>query len=168
MSFSVARIDPPLTASERDTLIGYLDYHRATLATKCQGLTTAQLRSRPIQPSNLSLLGLVRHLAEVELAWFARVEGHVLISHWNTDGNPDADFDDVDTADPEEAFNLWRRTCDESDQILARASFDDTFVHGTRGRISLRWLVAHLVEEYARHNGHADLLREAIDGVTGE
>jgi uncharacterized damage-inducible protein DinB len=162
------RTDPPLVAAERETLIGYLEYHRATLAAKCEGLTTAQLRRRSVPPSNLSLLGLIRHLAEVELGWFSRFQGRAVAGYWCTEEHLDADFDDVDTADPDEAFATWRRTCEASDRVLAGASFDDTFVTEARGPISLRWLVAHLVEEYARHNGHADLLREAIDGVTGE
>jgi uncharacterized damage-inducible protein DinB len=162
------RIDPPLNAGERETLVGYLEYQRSTLLTKCEGLTPSQLRHRAVMPSNLSLLGLVRHMAEVELAWFERFLGHPVIGFWSTDIDPDADFNGVDTADADEAFATWHRTCESSRQILAGAAFDDTFVYGTRGRISVRWLVGHMIEEYARHNGHADLIREAIDGVTGE
>jgi uncharacterized protein DUF664 len=166
---SVTRPDPPLNAGERATLVGFLDYQRATLATKCEGLDAHELRRRPVPAANLSLLGLVRHLAEVEQAWFEeRFLGVPVISYWSTDADPEAAFDGVDGADPDEAFALWREACETSRKILDGASLEDTFVYGTRGQISLRWVIVHLIEEYARHNGHADLIRESIDGATGE
>lgn len=162
----VERVDPPPTADELSTLVGFLEYHRQTLLVKCADLTDEQLRRRAVPPSSLSLLGLVRHLSEVERGWFQRgvLGGDAPPRYWS-DSNPDGDFDD--DADVAEAFDEFARECARSREILATRSLDDTFVR--RGEtISIRWLLAHLIEEYARHNGHADLLREVIDGVTGE
>ncbi|MBO0708575.1 MAG: DinB family protein [Candidatus Dormibacteraeota bacterium] len=163
-----ARVEPPTTGDERATLTAFLDYHRATLAWKCEGLTGEQLRQRAVPPSTLSLLGLVRHLAEVERGWFRRgFAGEELGILYCTDEDPDADFERVDDAPVDDAFATWREECERSRAIVAAApSLDATF--GTRSRRSLRWLLCHLIEEYARHNGHADLLRERLDGATGE
>lgn len=162
------RVDPPATGDERATLTAFLDYHRGTLAWKCEGLTDAQLRERAIPPSALSLLGLVRHLAEVERGWFRRgVAGEKVEYRYCTDDDPEADFGRVAEASVEEAFAAWREECDRSRAIVAAApSLDATF--GQRSPHSLRWLLCHMIEEYARHNGHADLLRERLDGATGE
>jgi len=164
----VERVDPPLVADERATLIGFLEYHRQTLLVKCADLTDEQLRRRAVPPSSLSLLGLVRHLSEVERGWFQRgVLGDDAPPLYWTESNRDGDFDDVDDANVGDAFDEFARECARSREILAARTLDDTFVR--RGEtISIRWLLAHLIEEYARHNGHADLLREVIDGVTGE
>ncbi len=164
------RIDPPLTADERDTLIGFLDYHRATTAWKCEGLTAEQLARRAVPPSTLSLLGLVRHLAEVELVWRSRVAEQPSDPIFFTEAEPDLDFDGA-VADPDvvaDAFARWRAEIAEANAAYASADLEQTFVHPRHGEMSLRWVLVHLVEEYARHNGHADLLREAVDGTTGE
>jgi len=165
---NVERVDPPLTADELSTLVGFLEYHRQTLLVKCAGLSDEQLRRRAVPPSTLSLLGLVRHLSEVERGWFQRhVLGDDVPALYWTESNRDGDFDDVDDADVAAAFEEFARECARSREILATRALDETFVR--RGEtISIRWLLAHLIEEYARHNGHADLLREVIDGVTGE
>lgn len=164
------RIDPPPTGEERETLRGFLDYHRATLAAKCAGLTGEQLRTRAAPSSELTLLGLVRHLAEVERAWFRkRLNGeHELPAVWSRDDALVA-FD-VTAAEPDEAFAAWRSEVARAREIESAAhSLDTTFHHpGVGTDLSLRWLLLHMIEEYARHNGHADLLREAIDGTTGE
>ncbi len=164
----VERVDPPLTGDELATLVGFLEYHRQTLLVKCAGLTDEQLRRRAVPPSSLSLLGLVRHLTEVERSWFQRrVVGEDVRPLYWTESNRDGDFDDVDEAGVGEAFDVFARECARSREILATRELDDTFVtHGES--LSIRWLLTHLIEEYARHNGHADLLREVIDGVTGE
>ena len=163
-----ARVDPPTSGDERTTLTAFLDYHRATLAWKCEGLTDAQLRERAVPPSALSLLGLIRHLTDVERGWFVRgFAGEKVEFLYTTDQDPDGDFNNVDNASVGEAFAAWREQCDRSRAIVAAApSLDATF--GTRSPTSLRWLLFHMVEEYARHNGHADLLRERLDGATGE
>jgi hypothetical protein len=167
---TVERTEPPGIADERTSLRAYLDYHRDTLAWKCDGLTAEQLRRRPVPPSTMSLLGLVRHLTEVERSWFQRgVAGEDAAPLYYSDADPDGDFDNIDTADVDEAFARWREACERSREILAEVpSLDATFTnrHGTT--LSVRWLMLHMIEEYARHNGHADLFREIIDGATGE
>jgi uncharacterized damage-inducible protein DinB len=166
---TIERAEPALTASERDMLDGWLDYHRATLAWKCEGLSDDQLRERAVPPSSLSLIGLVRHMAEVERAWFGRRVGREELSMiYCTEASPDADFDDVADADVAGAMEVWQREIARARVIAAAVpSLDDTFA-GKGRTYSLRWIVSHMVEEYARHNGHADLLRERIDGATGD
>jgi hypothetical protein len=165
----LTRTEPDRNADERETLTAYLDYHRATIALKCEGLDDSQLRQRAVPPSNLSLLGLVRHLAEVERWWFQHgVAGEPVEDLWCTPDNPDGDFDDVAGADVAEAFTAWRAACDAARAITAERPLDATFQNKTGTPISLRWVLVHLVAEYARHNGHAALLRQALDGVTGE
>jgi uncharacterized damage-inducible protein DinB len=163
------RTEPPYTGDERATLVGFLDFHRDTLDMKCTGLSDQQLRQRAVPPSSLSLLGLVRHLTEVERGWFRQgVNGETAITPlYYSEEQPDGDFDNVDDADVEQAFAAWRAACQQSREIIAAHALDHTFTR--RGRwISLRWVLVHMIEEYARHNGHADFLRERIDGVTGE
>jgi uncharacterized damage-inducible protein DinB len=162
------RIDPPYEAGERAMLDAWLDYHRATLAMKCDGLSDAQLRERAVPPSTLSLLGLVRHMADVERNWFRRVlgGGDAPPLYWSDD-DPDGDFDNVDTADVADGFAVWRSACEWARQATAAASLETTGLR--RGEpVSLRWILVHMIEEYARHNGHADLLRERIDGTVGD
>jgi len=165
---TVERVEPPLVAHEREMLEAWLDFHRATLAVKCAGLTDGQLRARAVPPASLSLLGLVRHMAEGEHQWFTMVLGGEQIRYpYYTEDNPDADFDDVDGADVAEAFETWRSACASARGWAAAAPSLD--VTGTQdGReFSLRWIMVHMIEEYARHNGHADLLRQRIDGAVG-
>ncbi len=163
------RIMPPLQAGERATLTGFLDAQRATLALKCDHLTDEQLRERAVPPSALSLLGLVRHMAEVERNWFRPLlagEGMVGICAPVLD--VEVAFRDVATADVAESFRTWQAECDHARALTAAAPSLD--ITGERGgeRFTLRWVITHMIEEYARHNGHADLLRERIDGRTGE
>jgi hypothetical protein len=162
------RIEPPSTGDERATLIAFLEYQRETLAMKCAGLTAERLRERAVPPSALSLLGLVRHMAEVERIWFRVViNGEDNRSHWREGTSSDADFE-VDAAGVDGAFEVWQAECANARAITdAAESLDVTGRHRTGVR-SLRWVLIHMIEEYARHNGHADLLRERIDGVTGE
>ena len=167
---TVERIDPPLMAQERGMLDAWLDYHRATLAVKCEGLTDDQLRAQAVPPSSLSLLGLVRHMGEVERSWFRRVLGDEQAPpRYYSDENPDGDFDDVAGAGVAEAFGYWRDECAHARERVAAAPSLDVTGTGRRGeRYSLRWIMVHMIEEYARHNGHADLLRERIDGAVGD
>jgi uncharacterized damage-inducible protein DinB len=165
----IERVDPPRDAPEKQTLTMFLDWYRATLELKCDGVDDAALRSRAVPPSNLSLLGLVRHLAEVERHWFTHgVAGQPREDIWCTPENEDADFDDVDAADIAQAFRMWRTECDVSRVLTAERELDATFRNRNDVAISLRWVLVHMIEEYARHLGHADLLRERIDGVTGD
>ena len=150
-------------------LTTWLDYHRDTLAWKCEGLTDDQLRERAVPPSSLSLLGLVRHMADVERGWFRRVlNGEDAPYRYGTDPKPDAEFDDVATADVAAAFADWQADCERARELVAAASSLDVTGERRGERFSLRWILVHMIEEYARHNGHADLLRERIDGSVGE
>jgi len=166
----IPRPAPPRSAPEREMLEAWLDFHRITLERKCSGLEPAQLRRRAVPPSALSLLGLVRHMADVERGWFRRtLANEDAPPHYRTDTAPTAAFDHVDTADVTEAFVTWRAECAHARTVVA--SFSDLDEMGRDaarpGRPSVRWVLLHMIEEYARHNGHADLLREVIDGVVG-
>jgi uncharacterized damage-inducible protein DinB len=152
-------------------LDAWLDFHRATLGMKCEGLSSEQLRLRSVPPSTMSLLGLVRHMTEVERSWFRRcLAGEDLPPLYCSDTNPDGDFDDVDEADVRRSFSAWHEVCDDSRRLAAEANDLDTVGRKLREGepVSLRWILIHMVEEYARHNGHADLLRQTIDGATGD
>jgi hypothetical protein len=145
----------------------WLDFHRATLLMKCAGLDAQQLATASAPPSNLTLLGLVRHMSEVERSWFRTRMAAQDVSHiYCTDEQPDADFENVANADAEADLSLFRQECALADEAVASVSLDATFV--ARNTISLRWVYVHMIEEYARHNGHADLIRERIDGATGD
>ena len=166
---TIARQEPSFVADERTMLEGWLDYHRATLEMKCEGLSAEQLRLCSVPPSTLSLLGLVRHMAEVERSWFRRrFAGQDAPLLYCSDSDPDGDFDRVDTADPSEAFATWRAECEAARALTADVSSLDARAAGTVDSISLRWILTHMIEEYARHNGHADLLRQRIDGAVGD
>jgi uncharacterized damage-inducible protein DinB len=159
----------PHTGDERATLEGFLDRHRDTLMWKCAGLSAEQLRARPLPTTNLSLLGLVRHLADVERSWFRRrLAGEDAPPIYYTVDEPDRDIDPPPDADPEADLAVWRAEVEAGRAAARDRGLDDTFVTWWGGEASLRWLYGHMIEEYARHNGHADLLRQAIDGATGE
>jgi uncharacterized damage-inducible protein DinB len=165
----VTRADPPPAGDERTLLDAWLDFHRQTLLLKCAGLSSEQLKLRSVEPASLSLLGLVRHMAEVERAWFRRrVAGESVDYLYCSDASPDADFDDVASADAETDFTTLTREVELARAVAAERSLEATFFHPRyQAQMSLRWVYLHMIEEYARHNGHADLLRERIDGVTG-
>ena len=169
---AMTRSDPPLIGPERESLIAWLQYHRETLAVKCADLDPAQLCERSVPPSTQSLIGLVRHMAEVERSWFRRLlageSDDTAGPIYYSDSNPDGDFDDVDPTTVGKAMATWRLERERADEIVAGLDLDETRVHPQRGPISVRWVLTHMIEEYARHNGHADLLRERIDGVTGD
>jgi uncharacterized damage-inducible protein DinB len=153
-------------------LSAWLDWHRATLAVKCDGLSADQLRELSTPPSTLSLLGLVRHMADVERGWFRQVlHGEDVPDVYPRAQDPDADFSDVAAADVGQAFAAWEAECELARAAVAGAESLEIMSSGLTGRgnrVSLRWILVHMIEEYARHNGHADLLRERIDGVTGD
>jgi len=165
---AIQRRNEPMASGERAALEGWLDYHRDTLLTKCTGLSEEQLRQRSAPPSNLSLLGLVRHMAEVERWWFRTNVGRQEVAQiYCAEDNEDGDFDDVDTADTEADFATFRAEVELARAAAAGKDLDETFER-PRGTLDVRWVFLHMIEEYARHNGHADILRERIDGVTGE
>jgi uncharacterized damage-inducible protein DinB len=167
------RNDPPTVSDERTLLEGFLDFHRDTLALKCEGLTDAQLREATVPPSELTLLGLVRHLAEVERGWFRNVlAGEDAKPLYYSEADLDGEFHGLDEAETAEAFGTWRGEVERSRELARGRSLDDLGSRvrkdGRREEFSLRWIYLHMIEEYARHNGHADLIRERIDGSTGE
>ena len=156
----------PLNADERPLLEGFLVWHRALLQHKCAGLTGEQLAQRSVEPSNLSLLGLLRHLAKVERKWFVeRIGGQDLESMYDPELGADADFEDLDPERAEADYERFIEQCRLADAALAAASYDDE-IDSRDGPMSVRAVVIHMIEEYAQHNGHADLLRERVDGTT--
>lgn len=166
---AVDRPDPPLVAGEREMLRDFLDYHRATLAMKCDGLSDEDLRRRSMPPSALCLLGLVRHMAEVERHWFRRViNGEDVSMLWSADADFQAAYN-ASQATKAEAFAAWEAEVEQARRIERTAqSLDITAFNARWGEeVSLRLVMLHLIHEYARHNGHADLLREGIDGTVG-
>jgi uncharacterized damage-inducible protein DinB len=150
-------------------LEAWLDFHRQTLLMKCTGLGAEQLKRRSAAPSTLTLHGLVRHMTEVERDWFRICfAGQAVGNLYSTEAQPDADFDDLAGADPATDFAVFAEEVRLARLVTAGRSLDETFMHPRRGiEINLRWVYVHMIEEYARHNGHADLLRERLDGVTG-
>ncbi|MGH3343225.1 MAG: DinB family protein [Carbonactinosporaceae bacterium] len=163
------RADLPRTGGEREILTAYLDWHRRTLELKCSGVPPERLSEKGIPPSGLSLHGLIRHLAGVERWWFRmQFAGEDLpILHYSDD-DPNQDFDSLD-GDVAQAIAVWRAECECARAIVdGTASLDQTGIRRATGEaFSLRQLLVNMIAEYARHNGHADLLRERIDGATG-
>jgi hypothetical protein len=166
----VTRVREPFVGDERAMLEGWLEWHRATLLWKCAGLFGEQLARHPVPPSNLSLAGLVRHMAEVERAWFRRRFGREELTFlYCSDESPDADFDEVTPEGAEADFAAFNREVELARAAVAGHSLDESFFHSRyQAEMSLRWIYVHMIEEYARHNGHADLIRECIDGTTGD
>lgn len=165
------RSAPALDAAERTMLEGWLDYHRATLAMKCAGLTDSQLREASVPPSEFTLLGLVRHLAENERGWFREVlAGEELPPIYGTEEDPDGEFHVTEEDTWEEARTTWETEIEAARANAAKLGLDGLSAGvGKAGKpFTLRWIYTHMIEEYARHNGHADLVRERIDGATGE
>jgi uncharacterized damage-inducible protein DinB len=162
----------PTLGDERATLVEYLRAQRLTLELKCSGLDAAELARRSVEPSTLSLLGLVRHLAEVERNWFRRVlAGQDAPRLYRADDDRDADFNGA-VPDPEvvaQAWEVWRAEVAFAERFVAEAPNLDVVGNiPDQGAVSLREVLVHMIEEYARHNGHADLLRERIDGRVGQ
>jgi uncharacterized damage-inducible protein DinB len=162
------RDEPPFVPDEREMLEAWLEFHRITLVLKCEGLDDASRKSRPVTTSKLSLHGLVRHMAEVERNWFRRVllRDPDAPSIWFDPSVEDSELVPLDDADWEADLVAWQAECDASRKAAAARALDDTGQrHGKP--CSLRWIYAHMIEEYARHNGHADLIRELVDGRVG-
>ncbi|CAA9369909.1 MAG: Protein of unknown function DUF664 [uncultured Nocardioidaceae bacterium] len=149
-------------------LDGWLAYHRRTLLWKCEGLSDDQLRSTPIPPSALSLIGLVRHMSEVERGWFAGFFGTDSAPIYCTDDDPDADFEGFGSADVAADLSTFRAEVTTYREAAKQFDLDQEWTSPRGRRYGLRWIYTHMIEEYARHNGHADLLREVIDGATGD
>jgi len=156
---------PAYIAGEREMLDEWLDWHRETLLEKCQGLSDEQLRLESVPPSTLTLLGLVRHLANVERSWFRR---HLAGEDVPLLFEDEAEFA-VGTSTWEQSFAQWQEEVERARELAAGVALDSLAKWGRDGQaLSVRWIMMHVIEEYVRHNGHADLLRERIDGVTGD
>jgi uncharacterized damage-inducible protein DinB len=156
---------------ERATLTEFLRCQRLTLQLKCEGLDAEQLARRSVEPSTMSLLGLLRHMAEVERGWFRRrFAGEDVPKRYQSDDEPDGDFDGAvpDQAVVDEAWAAWREEVSFAEEFTRDTDLGFVGHTGDGTPISLRELLVHMIEEYARHNGHADLLRERIDGRLGQ
>jgi uncharacterized damage-inducible protein DinB len=163
------RTDPSFVAGEREMLEAWLEWHRITLLLKCEGLDDMGRKARPVATSKLSLHGLVRHMAEVERNWFTRVllRQPTAPPIFFDPAVEDSELVPLDDAGWEDDLATWQAECERSRQHAAGHALHDTGVR--RGEeVSLRWIYVHMVEEYARHNGHADLIREMIDGAVGD
>jgi Protein of unknown function (DUF664) len=163
------RPEPPITGDEYSMLTIWLDYQRSTLLWKCDSLDGAELARAAIPPSPLTLLGLVRHMTYVEWYWFAHVfAGSPTPSPISLEGDPDADFNDLRPSTAPADLDQFLQQCDVSRSIVRNAEDLEGVAASPPRPVSLRWIMIHMIEEYARHNGHADLLRELVDGSVGE
>ncbi|HET6500708.1 MAG TPA: DinB family protein [Amycolatopsis sp.] len=167
---TIDRPMPPLHADERTTLESWLDFYRVTLRLKCEGLSEQQLRTASVPPSPLTLLGLVQHMAEVERNWFRRVlAGETATPIYDPDADPnghDGGFDLSSDTTFDAARETWEAEIAHARANCAHRKLDQTSPF-LGGQVTLRWIYTHMIAEYARHNGHADLIRERIDGTTG-
>ncbi|MGJ6980659.1 DinB family protein [Aestuariimicrobium soli] len=177
------RPEPPLSAGEAETLLGFLDFQRATLEWKTKGVQASGLRAT-LHPTSMTLAGLLKHLAWVEDFWFVHTAGHQPMPEpwagvdWSSDEN--WEWTSALTDEPDEVRGIWQQSVVRSRKLVAGllagegsgesgGPLADTHpAWGGQAQVSLRWILTHMIEEYARHNGHADLLREAVDGETGE
>jgi uncharacterized damage-inducible protein DinB len=162
------RIEPPFVLPDRAMLEQWLEFHRTTLLLKCEGLDDERRKARPVPTSKLSLHGLVRHMAEVERNWFTRVlaRQHDAPMIWADPTVDDSELVPLADADWESDLRAWQQECEHSRAIASQYGLEDTGLrHGQP--CSLRWIYMHMVEEYARHNGHADILRELLDEAVG-
>lgn len=163
------RIDPPFMDSEREALDAWLTLYRDTLPLKIGGLTAEQLCVQPVSPSNLSLIGIVRHMSKVERYWFGNIVAGVDRPFLYCETDPDGDFHDIAPATALDDVERFRQEVAEAAQVTAVVTDLDAPLPGKRHgkELNLRWVYLHMIEEYARHLGHVDLIRESIDGTTG-
>jgi len=159
----------PDSGEERVQLEAWLAFYRTTLLHKANGLNAAQLKQRPLESSPLSLLGMVRHMTFVEQMWFdVRFAGHDVSLYYKEEGDRDADFNNLDSTSLEEVMDLYLHVIKVSDEVAAGHELGELTKTARNGRhVDLRWIYLHMIEEYARHCGHADFIREIIDGTTG-
>jgi uncharacterized protein DUF664 len=171
------RAEPPLASDEIETLVGFLEYQRATFAWKCSGLDAAALKAT-VGGSTMTLGGMLKHLSYVEDHWFShRMQGNERQALWNDvdwDTDPDWDWNSAAEDSPEDLHLLWQDAASRSRDLLSESLAGGGLEQPARrgwpdGPVpSVRWIVVHMIEEYARHNGHADLIRESVDGLVGE
>ncbi|MGH9123239.1 MAG: DinB family protein [Acidimicrobiales bacterium] len=160
------RQEPAFVLDERQMLEGWLDFHRVTLELKCEGLSDEQRKSRPVATSKLSLHGLVRHMAEVERGWFRCVLLKDASAPAVFSEELDGDLEPLDGADWDADLAVWQDECQASRELSAPLALDDVGEEDGEP-CSLRWIYTHMIEEYARNNGHADLIRELVGGSVG-
>jgi uncharacterized damage-inducible protein DinB len=167
---TIERPVPPLNADERSTLESWLDFHRTTLAMKCAGVPDDQAAVASVPPSGLTLTGLVQHMAEVERNWFRRVlagqQAPPIYDPQADPAGPDGGFEVAAGATLRDALATWQAEVARARELCAGRALADTGRFMAQD-VSLRWIYVHMIEEYARHNGHADLIRERLDGATG-
>jgi hypothetical protein len=170
MAPPLVREHPPLVADERTTLTSWLDFHRTTLRQKCEGLTDPQMVEASVPPSAMTMLGLVQHMTSVEWWWFEHIfAGGPAPEPIETGDDPEAEWHMLERGRVAAALEEFQRQCAHSRTVVGQAtSFDVLSASPERPTRDLRWVMAHMIEEYARHNGHADLLRECIDGAVGD
>jgi uncharacterized damage-inducible protein DinB len=163
------RTEPDFLLGDRAMLEAWLEFHRVTLVLKCEGLTDEQRKRRSVPTSNLSLHGILRHMAEVERSWFGRVllRDQAIPPLWFDPDVEDSEFVPLDGANFDADLAAFLTECDTSRATAASRSLDDTGLTRGGSEVSLRWILTHMIEEYARHNGHADLLRELVGGSVG-
>jgi uncharacterized damage-inducible protein DinB len=162
------RTEPAYVSDEREMMEAWLEFHRMTLLLKCEGVSNEARKARPIPSSKLSLHGLVRHVAEVERQWFQRVlcRQPKMRPIWYDPAVEDSELVPLDHANWVDDLAAWQAECEASRRAAAARDLNDTGLrHGSP--CSLRWIYVHMIEEYARHNGHADLIRELVDGSVG-
>ena len=160
------RVDPPLAADEKTMLNAFLDYQRATMLRKAEGLTEEQARWSPV-PSGTSIFGLLAHLVSVERGWFSKVmAGRDVRLPWS-DADPDADWRGDEYATLADVVRAYEEECARSREVVAAADLEAR-CETPRAAYSVRWILVHMVEETARHAGHADIVREQLDGAVGE
>jgi uncharacterized damage-inducible protein DinB len=163
------RPKPLLSGAEREQLESWLAFYRATLLKKCSGLSFEDLSRRPVESSTLSLLGILRHMTFVEQVWFETTFAGVRTTeYYKTEGDRDADFNDLESDAAETVFDLYVKSVKTSDELVIGHPLDEHAAVERRGRdADLRWIYVHMIEEYARHCGHADIIRELVDGTKG-
>jgi hypothetical protein len=164
------RPKPLSSGEERSQLDSWLAFYRATLLKKCAGLNVEELARRPIESSTMSLLGLLRHMTFVEQVWFERrFADYDVAPYYRRPGNVDVAWTELDGATLDDVVALFNQACATSDDLARGHELDEfaKFAGVGRDPVDLRWIYLHMIEEYARHCGHADVLRELIDGVTG-
>jgi hypothetical protein len=162
------RPDPPTEAGEKETLVGFLDFQRATLRWKCEGLTPEQLGTATVGPSSMTLHGLIRHVTEDEISWFVGpfTDERFEYPYWTAE-KPERPWTDLDPRDYFADLHRYDEAVERARAVIVDLEPDQIGEEDGK-RYSLRWVLVHMIEEYARHNGHADLLRERLDGSTGE
>jgi uncharacterized damage-inducible protein DinB len=164
------RPKPILHGEERDQLESWLAFNRATLLKKCSGLTFEDLCRHPVATSSMSLLGIVRHMTFVEQIWFdARFSGNDVIEYYRRPDDREVEWNELDSATLDEVVANFQRACETSDELARGHDLDEFVQRPGDGRepVDLRWIYLHMIEEYSRHCGHADIIRELIDGATG-